>query len=91
MREVGIGVLVVGIALRVALDLWSLFRPAPWLNIPYAALFAILGVWLLVAEGLSVWSLCSFGIATWSVVSFFVRQRRPNPSLQPTVPPSARS
>ena len=90
MQNLEITLLLVGIVVRVVLDLWSGFRPAAWLDLSYATLFIILGMVFLGSEGLSVSVLCFFGIAALSFVSFVRRRRSPNPALQPTDAPSAR-
>jgi len=67
-------VLIVGVVIRIVLDLSSLFSRTGVLDFCYGALFGMIAIVLFVSEGPSIWA---FGCAAVAAYSFIIALLKP--------------
>jgi len=69
MEDIVGAVVILGIAVRVILDVVGLFKQSAALDITYAVLFVVVGVVLFTSEGASIWAFGCIGVAVFSLMS----------------------
>ena len=75
MDNVAHTVLVIGVVVRLVLDLTSMFSRTAALDIGYGILFGIIAVVLFMSEGPSIWSFACVAVAAYSFIVAALKPR----------------